>query len=61
MAGGHRAHGVQAEHTRAVCHLGPITNVHRDLAKGSDAVAALEMIIGAYQAQLTESRVSFPM
>ena len=31
------------------------------LSSASDAVAALEMIVGAYQSQLTKARVSFPM
>ena len=33
----------------------------KPLSSASDAVAALEMIVGAYQAQLTGARVSFPM
>ena len=33
----------------------------KPLSSASDAVAALEMIVGAYQAQLTKARVSFPM
>ena len=36
-------------------------NDREPISSASDAVAALEMILGAYEAQITKGRVQFPM
>ena len=38
-----------------------IENDRKPLCSGEDAIATLEMILGAYESQLTEKRVYFPM
>ncbi|MDQ1326891.1 MAG: Gfo/Idh/MocA family oxidoreductase [Candidatus Poribacteria bacterium] len=38
-----------------------IENDRKPISSGSDAVSALEMILGAYESQLTSGRVTFPM
>jgi predicted dehydrogenase len=38
-----------------------IENDRKPLSSGQDAVAALEMILGTYESQITGERVSFPM
>jgi len=48
-------------HLAIVDLIEAIEQNRKPLSSASDAVAALEMVIGAYQAQLTKSRVSFPM
>ena len=48
-------------HLAIVDLIEAIEQNRKPLSSASEAVAALEMVIGAYQAQLTKSRVSFPM
>ena len=38
-----------------------IENDRKPISSGSDAVSALEMILGAYESQITGGRVTFPM
>ena len=38
-----------------------IENNRKPISAAEDAVAALEMILGAYQSQLTGQRVAFPI
>ena len=52
------------EHGNHLAIIDLIEAVEQDrkpLSSASDAVAALEMIVGAYQSQLTRARVSLPM
>jgi len=48
-------------HLAIIDLIAAIEQDRKPLSSASDAVAALEMIVGAYQAQLTGARVSFPM
>ncbi|MBD68656.1 hypothetical protein CMK21_00815 [Candidatus Poribacteria bacterium] len=48
-------------HLAIVDLIEAIEQNRQPLSSASDAVAALEMIVGAYQSQLTKARVSFPM
>ena len=48
-------------HLAIVDLIEAIEQNRKPLSSASDAVAALEMIIGAYQSQLTKARVNFPM
>ena len=41
--------------------INAIENDRKPLSSAEDAVAALEMIVGAYESQLTRKRVNFPM
>ena len=46
----------------AICDLiDAIENDREPLSSGRGAVAALEMILGAYESQITGKRVAFPM
>ena len=38
-----------------------VENDRKPISSAEDAVAALEMIIGAYESQLTKTRVDFPI
>ena len=48
-------------HLAIVDLIEAIEQNRQPLSSASDAVAALEMIVGAYQSQLTKARVSFPI
>ena len=48
-------------HLAIVDLIEAIEQNRQPLSSADDAVAALEMIVGAYQSQLTKARVSFPM
>jgi hypothetical protein len=41
--------------------INAIENDRKPISSGQDAVSALEMILGAYESQITGGRVTFPM